>query len=61
MVVDFEGGILPYQGILAGLDEEIAFLVLHGYRFSGQGQEVLVQLGTQFRIRLLRKGQQGGR
>ena len=61
VVVNLEGGILLHQGVLAGLDEKIAFLVLYGYGLSGQGQDVLVQLGPQFRIRLLRKGQQGGR
>ena len=61
VVVNLEGGVLPYQGILAGLDEKIAFLTLHGGAFSGQGQEILVQLGSQFRIGLLRSRHKAGR
>ena len=60
VVVDFEGGVLPHQGILAGFYEEIAFLILDGHRLSRDGQEVLVQLGSQLRIGLLGIQGQGG-
>ena len=53
VVVDLDGYVLTHQGILAGFNEEIAFGVLDGGAFPGQGREVFFQLGPQFRIWLL--------
>ena len=64
MVVDLQRDELPRERILAGLDEEVAFGVLHGNRIPRQGGEILVQLGAEGReavlLRLEREGQEYG-
>ena len=64
MVVDLQRDELPREGILAGLDEEVALGVLHGDRVPGQGGEILFQLGAQGReavlLRLERENEEYG-
>ena len=67
MVVDLQCDELPREGILAGLDEEVAFGILHGDGVPHQRGKVLLQLGAKgFEPVLLRleresekQGQQG--
>ena len=47
MVVDLQRDELPDQGILAGLDEEIAFRILDGKGFPRQGGEILLEFRSQ--------------
>ena len=52
MVVDFQGNVLAYQGVTAGLYEEVALVVLDGRRLSGKRRKILLQLGAKLRILL---------
>ena len=53
MVVQFERHVLAQQGILRGIDQEIALGRLGRSALPYQGRQIAVQLGTQLRIRLL--------
>ena len=64
MVVDLQRDELPREGILARLDEEVAFGVLHGDGIPRQRGEILLQLGAQgleaILLRLERKSEKCG-
>ena len=57
MVVDLQRDELPREGILAGLDEEVALGVLDAQRLSGQSGEILFELRAQRLVPLVLRGE----